>query len=141
MRVFFVLLAIALLGGCTRDVRPGPDIDAGLAGEIARIRAIDNHAHPVRMSANGEPPDREFDALPVDNMEPATDPWYLRPDAPGLTEASQALYGTAKTARAKLMAEKGAAYPNWVLDQLGVEVMLANRVVMGTGIASPRFRW
>src|SRR5262249_46748859 len=79
--------------------------------------------------------------LPVDNMEPSTDPWYLRPDAPGLKQAWQALYGAPKQARARLMSEKGAAYPAWVLDQVGVDVMLANRVVMGTGIAPPRFRW
>src|SRR5262249_37437042 len=31
--------------------------------------------------------------------------------------------------------------PAWVLDQMGVEVMLANRVEMGTSIQPPRFRW
>jgi hypothetical protein len=28
-----------------------------------------------------------------------------------------------------------------VLDQMGVDVMLANRVVMGKSIQPPRFRW
>src|SRR5262249_29429908 len=32
-------------------------------------------------------------------------------------------------------------YPAWVLDQMGVEVMLANRVAMGASIQPPRFRW
>jgi predicted TIM-barrel fold metal-dependent hydrolase len=130
-----------LLTGCATRQASGPDIDAGLAADIARIRAIDNHAHPVRVSAAGEAPDREFDALPVDNMEPSTDPWYMRADAPGLAEAWQTLYGSPKQDRARLIAAKGAAYPAWVLDQMGVDVMLANRVVMGTGIAPPRFRW
>jgi uncharacterized protein len=144
-RVSSFIIAI-LLAGCTRQQDAGAGIDAGLASEIARIRAIDNHAHPVRMAANGEPPDREFDALPVDNMEPSTDPWYLRADAPGLTDAWRALYSVPnlqgkQQARSRVMAEKSTEYPAWVLDQMGVEVMLANRVVMGTGIAPPRFRW
>ena len=37
--------------------------------------------------------------------------------------------------------EKGDAYPEWVLDQLGIDIMLANRVTMGRGLTSPRFRW
>ena len=121
-------------------------MDADLARQIDAIRAIDNHAHPVRMSAAGEAPDREFDALPVDNMEPATDPLALRPDAPGLADAWRGLFGAGEMAvkqqaRARLMTEKSVAYPAWALDQMGIEVMLANRVVMGTGIAPPRFRW
>jgi hypothetical protein len=136
----------AVLAGCASQEDAGSAIEAGLAGEIAGIRAIDNHAHPVRISANGEPPDREFDALPVDNMEPSTDPWYLRADAPGLSDAWRALFSAPQVpakqqTRTRIMAEKSAAYPTWVLDQMGVEVMLANRVVMGTGIAPPRFRW
>src|ERR1700689_1016607 len=79
--------ALAMLPwtGCGRG-RP-PD----LAPEIARIRAIDNHAHPVRVVGSGEQ-DREFDALPVDNMEPSSDPVYLRPGAPGIVEAWRALF-------------------------------------------------
>ncbi len=33
------------------------------------------------------------------------------------------------------------AYPAWVLDQLGIETMLANRIKMGSGLVTPRFRW
>jgi hypothetical protein len=136
-----LLTMVTLLSGCGTREHPAPDVDAALVARIARIRAIDNHAHPVRASAAGEAPDREFDALPVDNMEPSTDPWYLRPDAPGLNDAWQALYGARRQERTRTMAEKGASYPNWVLDKIGVEVMLANRIVMGTGVAPPRFRW
>src|ERR1700756_5050467 len=132
-RANLFLIAI-LLTGCSSRESTGPDFDADLGAQIGRIRAIDNHAHPVRASAAGESPDHEFDALPVDNMEPSTDPWYLRPDAPGLTDAWRALYGTNQQARKRIMTEKGAAYPAWVLDQMGVDVMLANRVIMGTGI-------
>src|SRR5690242_9511501 len=123
------LIAALLLSGCTRT----PNI----AVEIERIRAIDNHAHPLRAVAAGER-DREFDALPVDNMEPSSDPVYLRPGDPGVTAASQALFG-ARAKKQSTMQEKGDAYPAWVLDQMGVDVMLANRVAMGRGIKPPRF--
>lgn len=41
----------------------------------------------------------------------------------------------------RAIAEQGDGYPAWVLDRMGVEVMLANRVQMGRGIQPPRFRW
>jgi len=131
------LLAALLLAGCGRE-QPAA-VDADLASEIARIKAIDNHAHPVRTVPNGAPPDREFDALPVDNMEPQSDPVNLRPGSALVMEAAKALYSTASKART--MQEKGEQYPAWVLDQMGVDVMLANRVAMGASIQPPRFRW
>ncbi len=48
------------------------DIDPDIAAQIAAIRLIDNHAHPV-LPPPADATDREFDALPVDNMEPETD--------------------------------------------------------------------
>jgi predicted TIM-barrel fold metal-dependent hydrolase len=126
-------LAVVLLVGCTRE-REGL-VDSSLAAEIQGIRAIDDHAHPVRPVLNG-PPDREFDALPVDNMEPASDPLALRPNAPATAEAAQHFQN-----KPSLLREKADAYAAWVLDQMGVEVMLANRVAMGGGIQTPRFRW
>ncbi|HEY1240629.1 MAG TPA: amidohydrolase family protein [Bryobacteraceae bacterium] len=132
------LLALVLsLSACSR---PDPTaVDSAIAAEIGRIRAIDNHAHPVRVVLNG-PPDREFDALPVDNMEPASDPLALRPNAPATLEAIRALYSSAEQ-KSQLQREKADAWPAWVLDQTGTEVMLANRVAMGPGIQPPRFRW
>jgi predicted TIM-barrel fold metal-dependent hydrolase len=131
-----VLSGLALLAACSR---PQPAADPDLVAEIDGIRAVDNHAHPVRVVAAGEQPDRGFDALPVDNMEPQSDPVNLRPGAPAMAEARQALFGSA--GKQKVIAEKGEQYPTWVLDQLGVEVMLANRVEMGPSIQPPRFRW
>ncbi len=120
-----------LLAGCGRE----PAVDAAIAAEIRSIRAIDNHAHPVR-PATGGPPDREFDALPVDNMEPASDPVNLRPNTAAAAEARRHFAN-----KSSLMREQGERYPSWVLDQIGVEVMLANRVAMGGGIHPPRFLW
>jgi hypothetical protein len=39
------------------------------------------------------------------------------------------------------MTEKGQQFPTWVLDQAGIDVMLANRVTMGSGLDPTRFRW
>ena len=144
-------LALALAGGCNRA--PESAADADLAREIAAVRAVDNHAHPVRVVGAGEPADREFDALPVDNMEPQSDPMNLRPGAPAVVEAWRALYGypfadvrpehlrDGQERKQRIVQEKGEQYPAWVLDQMGVEVMLANRVALGRSIQPPRFRW
>jgi predicted TIM-barrel fold metal-dependent hydrolase len=132
--------AALLLSGCGST--PTAAIDPDLANEIDRIPAIDNHAHPVRVVAAGEQPDRLFDALPVDNMEAQSDPVNLRPGAPAVAEASRALYGAAgRGGKADAIKQKGDQYPAFVLDHMGVETMLANRVEMGSSIQPPRFRW
>jgi predicted TIM-barrel fold metal-dependent hydrolase len=134
------VLTLSLLLACSPSREPLAD--PALEADIAKIPAIDNHAHPVRVVGTGEQPDRGFDALPVDNMEPQADPLNLRPGNPAVAEASRALYGaTGAAAKQRVIQEKGAAYPAWVLDQMGVETMLANRVEMGGSIQSPRFRW
>ena len=125
-----VLSAALLLAACTRS--PEAAVDPGIAAEIAQIKAIDNHAHAVR----NVPGDREFDALPVDNMEPQSDPVAMRPGAPLLREAAEVFKN-----KAAMMKEKGEQYPAWVLDQIGVETTLANRVAMGSSVEPPRFRW
>jgi hypothetical protein len=134
-RVF--LAASLVLAGCGAVRQPAADPE--LTTEIQNIRAIDNHAHPVRVVQNGEAPDRGFDALPVDNMEPSSDPVNLRPGAPALLDAARTLF--AAKPKAAVIQEKGAEYPAWVLDQMGVETMLANRVEMGSSIQPARFRW
>jgi predicted TIM-barrel fold metal-dependent hydrolase len=118
--------AVLLLAACSREQ---PPVDPQLATAIAGIKAIDNHAHPVLTA----PGDREFDALPVDHMEPQSDPVAMRPGA----------FQTPFTAESKAAArrEHGDGYPAWVLDRMGVETMLANRVAMGTSVGPPRFRW
>src|ERR1039457_802945 len=121
-----LLPAALLLAACSREQPPA---DPQLAMESSGIKAIDNHAQPVLAA----PGDREFDALPVDNMEPQSDPVAMRPGA----------FKTPFTAQSKASAkrERGDRYPAWVLDQMGVEIMLANRVGMGPTVEPPRFRW
>lgn len=88
-----LLYCALLMSACSRNPQPAADPD--LLAEIQQIRAIDNHAHPVRVTSAEEQPDREFDALPVDSMEPQSDPVNLRPHSPAIAEAAQALYGGA----------------------------------------------
>jgi predicted TIM-barrel fold metal-dependent hydrolase len=126
---WFCTALLLIVFSCSTVLAP---IDKDLAETIAGIQAIDNHAHPVRVMPKGQPPDRFFDALPVDNLEPASDPVTMRPGA----FAKQFPHG-----KQSIVESKGDAYPTWVLDQMNVDVMLANRVEMGPGIGPPRFRW
>jgi predicted TIM-barrel fold metal-dependent hydrolase len=145
------LILCTILSGCNRSppISGNSLVDSEIVREIGRIRAIDHHAHPVSLA----PHDRDFDALPVDNMEPESEPVYMRPEAPGLIDAWRALWAypyqdatpehtrELAAARQRVKRDKGDQYPSWVLDQIGVEVMLSNRVTMGPGVAPPRFRW
>lgn len=128
-------------------------IDPEIARVIASIKAIDNYAHPL-LPVLGAAPDRDFDALPVEGMKPASDPVARRPDNPQLPLAWKSLWnlnlaapldqaGTKRleAAREKIKAQIGPAYDEWVLDRAGIGIMLANRVTLGAGISPPRFRW
>src|SRR5258707_11444303 len=85
-------LALLLAPLAHAPAQPGDlSIDPTLAAQIATIPAIDNHAHPL-LSPPAYATDRNFDALPVDNMEPETDPAGLRPTFPALHEAWQAIF-------------------------------------------------
>ncbi len=129
------------------------DIDPDIALYIASVPAIDNHAHVV-LPPPDDATDRNFDALPVDNMEPQTDPVAWRADNPQLPAAWKALWnfdGSApldaegmkqlQAARARVKAQHAAAFDAWVLDQAHVGTVLANRVAMTAAIPPPRFRW
>ncbi len=121
--------------------------DPELVAAIAKIKAIDNHAHPLRYVAAGEKPDDEFDALPCDTLESSgPTPMRLRPDNPEVIAAWQALYGVTQVkevlaAKRRVVTDKGVGYPAWILDRLGTETMMANRIAMGAGLTPPRFRW
>jgi predicted TIM-barrel fold metal-dependent hydrolase len=117
-------LGLAALCACTRA--PEPRVDAQLASEIEKIKAIDNHAHPVRP---GSPPDTDFDALPVEHLEAYPEPIRTRLDSPIVAEARQKMAGVDKS------------NPAAVLDALGIDVMIANRVAMSPPVSAPRFRF
>ena len=154
----FVVLAV--LGPARAQQSAAPpdnavtrDIDPEIAALIASTPAIDNHAHPVLPPPN-DTTDRDFDALPVDNMEPQTDVVAWRPDNPQLALAWQALWNFQGTppldasgmqqlvaARARVKAREGSHFADWILTQAGIGTMLANRVQMGPGMVPPSFRW
>jgi hypothetical protein len=127
--------------------------DPDLLDEINTIKAIDNHAHPLRYVAEGDKPDDEFDALPLDNIDPFPLPVRLSPTNPEFEEAWAKLYGYAHddmtdkhvqellAIKRKVIGEQAEQYPVWLLDQLGIETMFANRIAMGRGLRAPRFRW
>ena len=126
-----------------------PATDTELSEFISKIKAVDNHAHPNTII----PGDKGFDALPLDGVFPFELPARLRLESGYLLAANKAIYGftgadlnekemkdlTGKVEN--VMKEKGEKFPEWALDQAGIEVMLANRVTMGPGLSSPRFRW
>jgi predicted TIM-barrel fold metal-dependent hydrolase len=133
----FVAVCV-FLGACANPPRRQLDIDPEIASQIAKVKAIDNHAHPLRPISPGEKPDGEYDALPVETLEAASDPVRARANAPEMIEARRQLFHGAKSAA---IGRYGQDYAVQVLDQLGIEIMLANRVAMGPGLPSPRFRW
>ena len=157
--VRLLLLGAALLAG-TAHAQTAPlssavesEIDPQLARVIAAITAVDNHAHPV-LPPSSHPHDRDFDALPVDNMVPETDTVAWRPDNPQLAQVWLALWGfkgsppldaaatkNLEAARERVRTREQQQYANWVLAQAGIATMLANRVAMGPGLAPPHFRW
>ena len=119
-------------------------VDSTLARYIAAIPAIDNHAHPMLPLGASAPPDTEFDALPLDGVPPFPIPWRLSPDAPVWGRAARALYGRGRpiaAARRRAVAARGVQFPTWVLDRAGIDIMFANRIATGRGLAPPRFRW
>src|SRR6202789_3659004 len=126
----------------TRAQSGNLSIDPTLAAQIAAIPAIDNHAHPL-LSPPAYATDRNFDALPVDTMEPYTDPAGMRPNLPALHEAWQALFHfngqppldaaglqQLEAAREAIRQQQGEAYATYILDRANIATELANRVAM-----------
>ncbi|HYY97699.1 MAG TPA: amidohydrolase family protein [Pyrinomonadaceae bacterium] len=146
------VLALVSVSSAPRRSSAQDEVDRALAEEIFKIRAIDNHAHPLRAVREGEE-DREFDALIPDTLEPSPVPARLRPDNPEFVGAWREFWGyrhedmsgaharEVTEARRRVMNERGDSYPAWVLDKLNIEVMFANRVAMGRGLTPERFRW
>ena len=120
---------------------------------ISKIKAIDNHSHVEQLMPEGKG-DEEGDVISCGGLEfVSPPPLRLRGDHGSYRVARRDLFGfdrekmtdgdlkdyLALKQRARL--EKGDAYPNWILDKLNIETMFANRIAMGRGLKSPRFRW
>jgi predicted TIM-barrel fold metal-dependent hydrolase len=107
----------------------------------------------LRYVAEGGKPDDEYDALPLEAIDPFPLPLRLSPDNREFIDAWKHFYNYAYndmlqahtdellTVKKKVLQQQGQNFPNWVLDQLDIETMFANRVAMGTGLRAPRFRW
>ncbi len=140
------LAAAVMLAGSLGAQTP---VDSGLAAYIATIRAVDHHAHPMLPVLPGAPPDTDFDALPLDGIPAFPLPWRLTLENPDWQRAARRTYGLSGTdsgaavaaARRRVMTERGERFPTWALDQAGIEIMFANRITVGPGLAAPRFRW
>ena len=153
MRNFFPALLLLLVLLPISEATSQTTADPQLLTAIAKIKAVDNHAHPLRYVAPGEKPDDEFDALPLDAIGPIPLPVRLNPGNLEFVEAWRELYGYKHDdmseahvrellqTKQRIAAEQGDGFPVWVLDRLGIETMFANRVAMGRGLAAPRFRW
>jgi uncharacterized protein len=153
-RTLLAILTLFLAASSRTFAQSGsPAIDPTIAAQIAAIPAIDNHAHPM-LSPPAYATDRNFDALPVDTMEPYTDPAGMRPNLPALHDAWQAIFNfngqppldaagltQLEAAREKIRQQKATNYSTYILDKANIATMLANRVAMGTGVQPPRFRW
>src|SRR5579863_920682 len=96
-----LLPGVLFLTGCATPGSRTSAIDPQISSEIAQIKAIDNHAHPVRPTLAGEKPDDEYDALPVETLEPQSDPVRDRPGSPELIEAHRQIFQGDKARAAK----------------------------------------
>jgi hypothetical protein len=143
-----VFLSI-LLYGVAMVARAQSPVDSSLAAYIAQIRAVDNHTHVNSLA----PVDSESDALPLDGLLAFPLPERLRSDGPAWIAAYRALYGykyddlsaphmdELRATMTSVRREQGDRFPEWVLDRIGTEVMFANRIAMGPGLGTRRFRW
>jgi hypothetical protein len=149
MRSWRIVTAVVLICVSAGTAFSQPPADSELSAFIAKIRAVDNHAHVNSIAAD----DAESDALHLEEIAPFAVPVTLQPDHPNWLAAYQALYeyphaevtdahlDELRKSMRRIRDQQGERFPAWVLDKIGIEVMLANRVAMGPGLAAPRFRW
>jgi hypothetical protein len=128
-------------------------VDSALVSYISGIRAIDSHAHPMLPLPPGAAPDSEYDALPLGELPAFPLPWRFRAENPEWRTVQNAMYGVSLSdtgaayrdalhkAVSRIAQQQGEHFPEWALDKIGTDIMLANRIVLGPGLASPRFRW
>src|SRR5713101_1523119 len=133
-------IVVILLASWSMRVSAQTIADPSLLAEISKIKAIDNHAHPLKYVAAGEKPDDEFDALPLDAIEAFPLPLRLNLTNPefirawhdlfgyGYSDMSEAHVAELLKIKQRVTLERGDKFPAWVLDQLNIETMFANSV-------------
>ena len=133
---------MAAMTGCSPPREIAAAADPDLEKEIQQIKAIDNHAHPVRVTAPGEAAGPRVRCAPGGQYGADVGPREPAAGAPLTADAARDLYSsTDRQLKLRAIKERGDGYPAWVLDKMGVEIMLANRVEMGPSITGGRFRW
>jgi predicted TIM-barrel fold metal-dependent hydrolase len=116
-----------------------------LLPRIERIRVFDHHAHPAF------PDDADVDIAPP---PPGATPLRMREDNPETAAAARRLYGfpyaDLKGAHRKWLVDHkaalrrrypGPAYFDEMLNRLGIETSMANRVAMASYLNPARFKW
>jgi len=155
MRTLLVLAALTV-SAAAQGFPSGmqSDIDPQLWNEIEFIKTIDHHSHIPKFVAPGEPEDDEFDALPVPAQVLPDLPVGWRPELnPLYLEADKVLFNypfddyspehMKRLNELKAAARNGYRehYQEHILDKLNTQILFANRVAMGPGLTSDRFRW
>jgi len=127
---------------------PGPDVKEiynRLLPQIEAIRAFDNHGHP------GYANDTEVDAMEIPSDSSA--PLRLRDENAEILDAAKFLFNYPYSdfspdhqrwlvdQKAAAKAKLGADYFSHILDQVGIETAVANRVSMPPYLDPARFRW
>ncbi len=116
-----------------------------LLPQIEKIPIFDNHAHPAFAD------DTDVDAMAAPEGE--SEAFRIRETNPELAAAAKGLFGypyhdfspehgkwlEAKTAEMKK--QQGSKYFSNILDRVGIETVLANRVAMPDYLEPTRFRW
>jgi hypothetical protein len=152
--VWFTWTAVAWAAACSTPARgqarpfSGPDVQIiyqRLLGQINQIPAFDNHGHP------GFPEDSDVDAMAI--SPDSSLPFRLRQNNPEMAEAAKALfgypYGDLSPEHLRWLVQKkaeekkrlGNSYFSHVLDLVGIQTVVANRVAMPDYLAPTRFRW
>jgi uncharacterized protein len=115
-----------------------------LLESIRQIQIFDNHSHP------GFPDDPDVDAMAA---PPGSEALRIRADNPELVAASKALFQYPYSdlapqharwlvdRKAQLKREQGNQYFDHVLDQVGIQTAVANRVSMPSYLDRKRFLW
>ncbi|MBV9760818.1 MAG: amidohydrolase family protein [Acidobacteriaceae bacterium] len=144
--------AFLVAASCTRAPHRSVYVDSAIEAELRQVHAIDNHAHPKKVVSEGEE-DHDYDALSMEGIGDIFLPAPFSADSAYFPEAWHALFGydyadrtpehmrELAKAKSKIAREKGDQYPAWVLNRANTDIMLANRVAMGRGLTSDRFRW
>ncbi len=143
---FFLLLSHFISAQSRPLVSPSAAaIYQRLLPQISRIKIFDHHAHP------GWADDAEVDPAPV---PPSALPLRLREENPDWIAAARALFAfpfaDLKGPHGTWLADKkvalrksrpGPQYFNALLDQLGIETSVANRITMSGDLDPARFKW